>query len=81
VSDEQFDAIIARLDGLQTDMTLQFATVNAGIDTLHRRIGEVSDQFRQRIGTAETTTINEIRALGERVERMNERVGRLETRS
>lgn len=80
MDEEQFAVVLDRLDGLQADMALQFATVNGGIEVLHRRIGEVSDEFRKRISTAETTMINEIRALGERVERMNERVGRLETK-
>lgn len=73
MTDEQFTALVARLDEMQAD-------INGGIEVLHRRIGELSDEFRRRITTTETTMINEIRALGERFDRMNDRISRLETR-
>lgn len=71
-------------DDLKT-MVREFRTsVTADLEAAHRRIDDLSDEVRRRIGTAETAILNEIRDLSGRLDRRLERVevrmGELETR-
>lgn len=72
--------VLARLDGLQADIQLQFATVHADLARLRRASYTTGDELRQRIITAEATTINEFRSLGERLDGFDERITRLESK-
>ncbi len=53
------------------------ASVSADLADQHRRLDEFSDEFRTRLGTAETAIVNEIRSLAGRFDL---RLGRIESR-
>ena len=53
------------------------ASVSVDLDAQHRRLDEFGDEMRRRITTAETTIVNELRSLGER---LDTRLGRIESR-
>jgi hypothetical protein len=60
-------------------------SVAADLDAQHKRLDDLSDEVRQRIGTAETAIVNEIRdmsgRLDRRLERVESRITDLEARS
>lgn len=53
------------------------ASVSSDLGDQHRRLDEFGDELRRRITTAETTVVNEIRALSDRLDR---RLARIESR-
>ena len=56
------------------------ASVATDLEAQHRRIDDLNDEVRKRIGTAETAILNEIRDLSGRLDRRLERVeSRMET--
>ena len=61
-------------DDLKTMVREFRASVAADLEAQHRRIDDLSDEIRRRIGTAETAIVNEIRDLGGRLDRRLERV-------
>lgn len=62
-------------------MLREFRTsVTADLDAQHRRLEVFSDEVRNRIGTAETAILNEIRAVGRRIDSLSERIKRLEAK-
>ena len=61
-------------DDLETMVRKFRASVAADLEAQHRRIDDLSDEIRRRIGTAETAIVNEIRDLGGRLDRRLERV-------
>ncbi|MBM3658034.1 MAG: hypothetical protein FJW95_00825 [Actinobacteria bacterium] len=61
-------------DDLKTMVREFRASVAADLEAQHRRIDDLSDEIRRRIGTAETAIVNEIRDLGGRIDRRLERV-------
>ena len=71
-------------DDLKTMVREFRASVAADLEAQHRRIDDLSDEIRRRIGTAETAIVNEIRDLGgrldRRLERLEIRIGELDLR-
>lgn len=71
-------------DDLKTIVREFRTSVAADLEAQHRRIDDLSDEVRRRIGTAETAIVNEIRDLSGRLDRRLERVegrmGEIETR-
>ncbi len=61
-------------DDLKTMVREFRASVAADLEAQHRRIDDLSDEVRRRIGTAETAILNEIRDLSGRLDRRLERV-------
>jgi hypothetical protein len=55
-------------DDLKTMVREFRARVAADLEAQHRRIDDLSDEIRRRIGTAETAIVNEIRDLGGRLD-------------
>lgn len=65
-------------DDLRT-MLREFRTsVTADLDAQHRRLDVFSDEVRARIGTAETSILNEIRSVARRIDSLSERLKRIE---
>jgi len=66
------------------DVLVAIANLETRIDKVHadlnRDLRDTRDELRQRITTAEVTFINEVRSLGARLDRFDERITRLETR-
>jgi hypothetical protein len=50
------------------------ASVVADLEAQHRRMDDFADEMRNRIATAETAILNEIRDLGKRIDRRLERI-------
>lgn len=53
------------------------SSVSADLEAQHRRLDELADEMRHRITTAETTIVNELRSL---TDRLDLRLGRIENR-
>ena len=59
------------------DVVREFrASVSADLDAQHRRLDEFGSEMRSRITTTETTIVNELRALSERIDRRLDRIER-----
>lgn len=61
-------------DDLRTMLREFRASVAADLEAADRRMRDFVDEMRERIGTAETAILNEIRAMDRRVDRRLERV-------
>ena len=61
-------------DDLKTMVREFRASVAADLEAQHRRIDELSDEVRRRIGIAEIAILNEIRDMSGRLDRRLERV-------
>ena len=68
-------------DGELRALVRDFRTsVATDLEAQHRRIADLNDEVRKRIGTAETAILSEIRDLSSRLDRRLERVeSRMET--
>jgi hypothetical protein len=77
VNEEQFDQIMSRLDGLQAEMELRFATV-ATRDDLQRVLTVIRSDVRQQTQTTDITMVNHLRDIGSRFDAVESRLARLE---